>query len=120
MNVALKQDRRPAILTTILGDQELVLLRFNGTDAINRLFEYRIEAISLKPALDLQSLMGTHAHIAFSNARHGPKYYDGIVVEAETLGVGDGGFLYALTLRPWFWLADQRRNQRIFHDKTVV
>ena len=120
MNVALKQDRRPAILTTILGDQELVLLRFNGTDAINRLFEYRVEAISLKPDLDLQSLMGTHAHIAFSNVRHGPKYYDGIVVEAETLGVGDGGFLYALTLRPWFWLADQRRNQRIFHDKTVV
>src|SRR5690606_3131439 len=27
---------------------------------------------------------------------------------------------YDLTLRPWFWLASQRRNQRIFHDKTVV
>ncbi|MEO9862788.1 type VI secretion system tip protein TssI/VgrG, partial [Yoonia sp.] len=27
---------------------------------------------------------------------------------------------YELTLRPWFWLAGRRRNQRIYHEKTVV
>ena len=25
-----------------------------------------------------------------------------------------------MNLRPWFWLAGRRRNQRIFHEKTVV
>ena len=34
--------------------------------------------------------------------------------------MGENGHRYDLTLRPWFWLASRRRNQRIFHDKTVV
>ncbi len=120
MNLILSQENRPAILTTMLGETELVLLRFTGQDAVNDLFEYRVEAVSLNPDIDLNALMGTHAHVAFSNQQHGPRYYDGIVTDAETLGVGDGGYLYSLTLRPWLWLADQRQNQRIFHNKTVV
>ncbi|KIN75117.1 Vgr ImpA family type VI secretion-associated protein [Sulfitobacter noctilucae] len=120
MSLDLSQDNRPGILTTVLGETELVLMRFNGQDAVNALFEYRVEAVSLNPDIDLNALMGTHAHVAFSNDKHGPRHYDGIVTHAETLGVGDGGHVYALTLRPWLWLADQRQNQRIFHNKTVV
>ncbi|MBM1691277.1 type VI secretion system Vgr family protein [Sulfitobacter geojensis] len=120
MNLVLNQENRPAILTTMLGETELVLLRFTGQDAVNDLFEYRVEAVSLNADIDLNALMGTHAHVAFSNQQHGPRFYDGIITDAETLGVGDGGYLYSLTLRPWLWLADQRQNQRIFHNKTVV
>lgn len=35
-------------------------------------------------------------------------------------GVGENGNRYALTLRPWFWIAGRRRNQLIFHNKTVI
>lgn len=120
MSVLLKQDDRPAILTTIHGEELLVLMRFTGRDALNELFEYRLEAVSLKADIDLNAMMGTHAHVAFANKEHGPRFYDGIITEAETLGVGEGGYLYSFTLRPWFWLADQRKNQRIFHNRTVV
>ncbi|MFK7836762.1 MAG: type VI secretion system Vgr family protein [Sulfitobacter sp.] len=120
MDLTLTQDTRPGSLTTVLGAEELVLLRFNGQDALNSLFEYRVEAVSLNANIDLNALMGTHAQVSFSNNQHGPRHYDGIVTQAETLGVGDGGYLYSLTLRPWLWLADQRHNQRIFHNKTVV
>ncbi|WP_255471187.1 contractile injection system protein, VgrG/Pvc8 family [Paracoccus sp. M683] len=34
--------------------------------------------------------------------------------------MGENGHRYDLTLRPWFWLTGLRRNQRIFHNKTVV
>lgn len=120
MSVLLKQDDRPAILTTMHGEELIVLARFTGRDALNELFEYRIEAISLKPDIDLNAMMGTHAHVTFANTEHGPRFYDGIITEAESLGVGEGGFIFSFTLRPWFWLADQRRNQRIFHNMTVV
>ena len=46
--------------------------------------------------------------------------FDGIVISARWAGVGENGHRYDLTLRPWFWLAGRRRNQRIFHNKTVV
>ena len=120
MDVVMKQDQRPALLSTDLGEEELVLMRFTGRDALNELFEYRVEALSLKADIDLNALMGTHAHIMFNNKTHGSRYYDGIITAAETLGVGEGGYHYSLTLKPWFWLADQRKNQRIFHNKTVV
>ncbi|GLK63088.1 hypothetical protein GCM10017635_05570 [Paracoccus kondratievae] len=34
--------------------------------------------------------------------------------------MGENGHRYDLVLRPWFWLAGRRRNQRIFHNRTVV
>jgi type VI secretion system secreted protein VgrG len=34
--------------------------------------------------------------------------------------VNENGWRYDLTLRPWFWLAGLRRNQRIFAEKSVV
>ncbi len=120
MNVVLKQTDRPGVLTTILGEEELVLTRFSGQDGVNQLFEYRIEAVSMKSDIDLASLMGTHAQVAFHNQVRDPRVYDGIVTNAETLGFGDSGYLYGLTLRPWLWLCNQRKNQRIFHNKTVV
>ncbi|MCE8433103.1 type VI secretion system tip protein VgrG [Rhodovulum sulfidophilum] len=46
--------------------------------------------------------------------------FDGIVTEARWLGSGDNGHRYRLRLRPWAFLASLRRNQRIFHNKTVV
>ena len=35
-------------------------------------------------------------------------------------GASKDGYHYVFTLRQWFWLAGLRRNQRIFHDKSVV
>ena len=120
MNIVLKQEDRPGVLTTILGEEELVLSRFTGQDGINQLYEYRVEAVSMTAEIDLTQLIGTHAHVAFHSKTRAPRMYDGIIAEAETRGMGDSGYMYAFTLRPWLWLCDQRKNQRIFHNKTVV
>ncbi|RMC28958.1 hypothetical protein, partial [Paracoccus alkanivorans] len=42
MDGAFKQIERLGRLTTELGEDVLVLLRFDGTDYLNELFEYRV------------------------------------------------------------------------------
>ncbi|WP_411840211.1 type VI secretion system Vgr family protein [Paracoccus sp. ME4] len=119
MNAPLRQADRLGRLFTDLGPDVLSLLRFDGTDHLNDLFEYRIEALAARDDLDFDALIGTHATVAIDGPE-GVQHFDGIVTRARWAGVGENGHRHDLTLRPWFWLAGRRRNQRIFHDRTVV
>ena len=119
MNAPFKQAERLGRLTTELGPDVLVLLRFDGSDHLNGLFEYRVEALATRDDLDFDALVGTHATVEIE-AHEVMRPFDGIVTSARWAGVGENGHRYDLTLRPWFWLAGRRRNQRIFHNKTVI
>ena len=119
MNAPFKQVERLGRLTTTLGSDVLVLLRFDGSDHLNDLFEYRVEALAIRDDLDFDALVGTHTTVEVE-AHDAMRPFDGIVTSARWAGVGENGHRYDLTLRPWFWLAGRRRNQRIFHNKTVV
>lgn len=119
MNAPHRQTERMGRLTTALDKDALVLLRFDGTDQLNELYQYRVEALSARSDLDFDAIIGTHATVEI-DGREGVQHFDGIVTQARWVGPGENGHRYDLTLRPWFWLASHRRNQRIFHDKTVV
>ena len=119
MNLQFKQDTRLGKLTTVLGKDVLSLLRFTGSDHLNGLFEYAVEAVSGDADINFDQVLGTHATIKITTD-HGPRHFDGIVTQARWSGTGENGHRYALTLQPWFWLASRRRNQRIFHKMTVV
>jgi type VI secretion system secreted protein VgrG len=119
MGVVLRQSDRVGRLTTALGADVLVLMRFSGTDHLNELFDYRVEALATRADLDFDALLGTHACVEIEGAE-AARAFDGIVTRVRWLGVGENGHRYELELRPWLWLAGLRRNQRIFHDKTVV
>ena len=120
MNVSFKQDTRKGSLATALGQDALVLLRFAGNDHMNDLFSYEIEALSADPNVDFDQLIGTHATVRIESQNHGPQSFDGIVTEVRWVGEDENGFRYDLTIKPWLWLAGKRRNQRIFHNKSVV
>lgn len=119
MNAPFKQTERLGRLTTELGPDVLALLRFDGSDHLNDLFEYRVAALATRDDLDFDALVGTHATVEIE-AHDEMRPFDGIVTSARWAGVGENGHRYDLILRPWFWLAGRRRNQRIFHNKTVV
>ncbi|RJL21839.1 type VI secretion system Vgr family protein [Paracoccus siganidrum] len=119
MNAPFKQAERLGRLTTALGPDALVLLRFDGADFMNELFEFHVEALAAGDDVDFDALVGTHATVQIEG-REGSRAFDGIVTQARWAGVGENGHRYDLTLRPWFWLAGRRRNQKIFHNMTVV
>ena len=120
MAAALKQKDRLGSMSTALGADVLALLRFSGTDFVNDLFSYQIEALSTDPDLDFDRLIGTHMSVEIESPEHGPQAFDGIVTEAQWAGAGENGCRYKFTLRPWLWVAGRRRTQRIFHNKSVV
>lgn len=115
----LSQVARMGRLATVLGDNVLSLLRFDGTDHMNGLFTYQVECLATTDGIDFDALLGTHATVLIESA-DGPAAFDGIITKALWKGPGDNGWRYELTLRPWAWLATRRRNQKIFHTKTVV
>jgi type VI secretion system secreted protein VgrG len=119
MNAVFAQASRLGRLETVLGHDTLVLQRFTGEESLNGLFEWQVDCLATTPDIDFDALIGTHATVTLVT-RKGDRAFDGVVTEAEWLGAGENGLQYRLKLRPWFYLASLRRNQRIFHNKTVV
>lgn len=123
MNTRFDQAERLARLTIDhkSGAQTLFLLRFNGTDYLNDLFSYTIETITAdnKP-VKFDDYLGKPATIEFQTRNDGPRYFDGIITSITWAGTAENGERHNLVVRPWLWLATQRRNQRIFHEKSVV
>ncbi|SDX60842.1 type VI secretion system Vgr family protein [Litoreibacter albidus] len=120
MNKPFSQDNKVGKLHTALGKDHLVLLRFDGHSSIDDLFEFNVDALSHEPNIDFNALIGTHATVELDSMSGDKSFFDGVVTEAQWTGVEENGNTYKLVLRPWFWLATRRRNQRIFHNMDVV
>ncbi|MFT7310091.1 MAG: type VI secretion system secreted protein VgrG [Paracoccaceae bacterium] len=120
--VKLSQDNLSGRLVTALGQDELCLVTFRGSDGVNELFEYHIDAVSHNSAVEMDNLIGTQVSVEIETPIEETKWFHGTCVEARWNGQVDKDFVYSysLVLRPWFWLATKRRDQRIFHQKTVT
>ncbi|MGH1368584.1 MAG: type VI secretion system Vgr family protein [Maritimibacter sp.] len=117
--MAISQTGRVGLLKTILPDNALSLLRMDGTETLSGAFEWRVQGLSESADVDLDSLLGTLAHVEIDHA-NGARFFSGIVCEASSHGAMENGWRYDLVLRPWLDVAHLRRNMRIFHEKTVV
>ncbi|MEP1388371.1 type VI secretion system tip protein TssI/VgrG [Yoonia sp.] len=120
MNAIFKQNDRMGSLSTILGQDVLNLLRFDGEEHLNGSFTYRVEALAKTDDLDFNALISTHATVSLKSYDLPETPFDGIIVEGEMLGQGENGWRYAFTLKPWLYLLSLRRKQQIYHNKTVV
>jgi type VI secretion system secreted protein VgrG len=116
MSAALTQDKRIAELTTPLGKDVLVLARFEGSEGLSELFEYRIEALSERENLDFDQALGRPCTVKFKNYGS-ERTFSGILVEAQWRGAEGEYYSYNLVLRPWLWLASRTADCRLFLDK---
>ncbi len=119
MNKPFSQTGRMGRLATVLEEDTLVLMRLSGTERMNDLFDWQVDCLAATDAIDFDALIGTNATVTLQD-RQSERHFDGIVTEARWLGVGENGHRFRLRLQPWFWLASLRRNQRIFHNSTVL
>jgi type VI secretion system secreted protein VgrG len=119
MNAKPTQDTRIAELTTSLGKDRLVLVRFEATEGLSELFDMRIDCASEQPVADLAPLIGKEASVRVFTIGGKTRHFSGIVVEAGLSGSEHHLFGYRLTLRPWTWLLSHAADSRIFQNKTV-
>jgi type VI secretion system secreted protein VgrG len=108
------QDHRAGVLTTPLGKDALVLVRFDCEEAISELFEFRVEALSEKPDIDFEGAIGGDCSITYETFDGEKREFNGVLAEAQWVGVENHLFSYQLVLRPWLWLLSHRTDCRIF------
>jgi type VI secretion system secreted protein VgrG len=116
------QDTRIAELTTPLGKDKLVLVRFDASEGLSELFEIHIDCES-EERIDLGDLLGKESSVRVYTLSGETRYFSGIVVEGRDLGTTKRDRKdvtgYRLVLRPWTWLLSQSVDSRIFQDKTL-
>ena len=120
MNVTPTQDTRIAELTTPLGKDQLVLIRFDASEGLSELFEMHVDCASEKPVADLAPLLGKESSVRVYTIGGKARYFSGIVVEAREIIAQGHMHAYRLVLRPWTWLLGQGADSRIFQNKSVV
>ena len=108
------QDGRTGRLATPLGKDKLCLTRFEGTEAMGELFEFRIEAVSSDANIDFDQALGRYCSVHLETADNSGRDFSGILTEARWVGTRLDLQLYRLVLRPWPWLLSLRSECRIF------
>ena len=117
MDSPLKQDSRWGRLTTPLGEDVLVLTRMEGDEGLSELFEYRIEAHS-KDDVNYDSILGKNCTVTIEG--YGlERHFNGVLVEAQWIGMRYDLHVHRLVLRPWVWLCSRTSDCRFFQDKTA-
>ena len=115
----LTQDGRIGTLTTPLGEDKLVLSRFEGSEAMGELFEYRIEAVSEQENIDFNQALGLNCAVTIKTIDQLERNFNGVLVQARWTGVKNDLYVYQLVLRPWLWLLSRTSDCRIFSSMKV-
>jgi len=113
------QNGRIGKLATPLGKDKLCLTRFEGTEAIGELFEYRIEAVSTDANIDFNAALGKTCSVHLETTDNAGRDFSGILTEAKWAGTRFNLQLYRLVLRPWPWILSLRSHCRIFANLNV-
>ncbi len=110
------QDGRTGRLATPLGKDKLCLTRFEGTEAMGELFEFRVEAVSPDANIDFNQALGRNCSVHLETADNSGRDFSGILTEAQWVGTRLDLHVYRLVLRPWPWLLSLAAFCRIYSN----
>jgi type VI secretion system secreted protein VgrG len=113
------QEGRPIQIATALGDTELLLEGFAGTESVSAPFEFEVRLLSENPCVDLKSLLRSPAVISLHLPDGKIRYIHGVFNRLAQLGRGQDLFSYVGTLAPSIWFLGLRAGCRIFQNLTV-
>ncbi len=102
------------------GSGGLLVEAFLADDALQEVGARELIVLSTSAGVALQSLLGRRAAVQASLADGSRTSFLGYISGAAMLGSEGGLARYRLRLTPWLWLATQRRNSRVWQDKSVA
>ena len=116
------QNARLITLETAQGSDlpdSLVAESVSGFEAVNALFRFDIEALSLSTEVDLKQFIGEEITLHLLQADGSYRAWHGYCTEASWLGADGGLARYHLRLEPFLAFLRLRRDAFIFQDKDV-
>ncbi|WP_175822800.1 type VI secretion system Vgr family protein [Burkholderia sp. BCC0419] len=130
------------------GDRPILTpVKLTGGETLGELFEYTLElktpdelgfSQSIAANIDLDKLIGTELTVSIqiegvghfirglagntgmANIGAGTREITGIISHASILREDGRSIVYAVTIRPWLWLATKNCECRIFQDMSVI
>jgi len=102
------------------GSGGLLVEAFLAEDALQEVGAREVIVLSTSVGISLQSLLGQRAAVQASLADGSRTSFHGYISGAAMLGSEGGLARYRLRITPWLWLATQRRNSRVWQDKSVA
>ena len=119
-------ERRAFILSTPLGEDELLIQSFEGTEHLSQLYEFKFELLSERDDIKPADLVGKRVTLRVETADD-ERHWSGVVASFGRTGtqrVGGAGdsrdmTVYAATMVPWLWQLGLNEDCRIFHDKSI-
>ena len=111
------EDKQMPITLKLTGSlMDLRVLSFTGHDALNEPYRFDVDLISNNPHLDMASLAGSAAWLAFGVENAG---VHGLIDSARQLYAGTCLSLYRITLTPSVLKLEQSRQRRVFTGLSV-
>src|SRR4051794_12366145 len=121
-----QQNRFIRFKTPDLGDDVLLLEKFEGRERISGLFQYSLDLLAEDPTkVKFESLLGKNAKITLTQLDGTERFFQGIIcrVTAGSPVSGKGGaatlYRFHAEVVPKVWLLGRRVRSRVFQHKKV-
>src|SRR5580704_14304004 len=111
---ALSQSTLPILVTTPLGDNELIVRSIQGDERISGLFQYTLEMVSTENSLDFAAMVGQGVTVTLVLADGTDAYLHGICGRFVQAGSDARTTTYYADLHPKLWLLTLSSDCRIF------
>jgi type VI secretion system secreted protein VgrG len=114
------QENRQIALATPLGKDVFLLTGFQGKEEMSRLFQFQLDALSLKLDITAKDIVGKNVTWILKRGGEEPRTFNGIVSRFSA-GALQGREMrhYRLEVVPWLWLLTRTTDCRIFQHKSV-
>lgn len=117
----LRDNRFAAVTSAAFALQDVQLRWLKGSERLGEPFRYEAKIASGAPIRNFARIPGQEVTIGFKIRDGGTRFIHGLVTRLDYLGLDDTRRPhYALQLRPWLALLEQRRNSRIFQNRTSL
>ena len=114
------QQKHKLRVTTPLGENELLLKSFEGTEAISTLFSYRLEMIAEnKTKVAFDALLGEKLTVHLQLPDESDTHLNGLCVRFAQGGRDSTFTLYEAEIVPDVWRLTRKAQSRIFQRMTV-
>ena len=110
--LSVTQDTRPMRLITPLGKDVLLFQRMQASDRLGRLFDYRLELLSLDHDLQFAQLLGQNVSVELERLDGETRWFNGFVSRFAYVGTRGRFAMYKASLRPWLWFLTRNADCR--------
>ncbi len=99
--------------------ESMMAERFAGREAVNELFRFEVDALSVSTDLELDQFLGEEITLKLLQADGERRAWHGVCTDAGWVGADGGVARYRLRLEPALQVLRERSDSYIFQDKNV-